>query len=205
MSNRLEQQIGFIVEIDKLKTILRRTLIIDRSRRENDAEHSWHLATMALVLSEYAEPGVDIGRVIQMLLWHDLVEIDAGDTFLYDVAGTEGKEAREQQAADRLFGLLPAEQGLAFRALWEEFEARTTPDAKFARALDRVQPMLHNFHTQGGTWREYGVTLDQVLSRKALVNDASPRLWAYVQDMLAEAVRRGYLAEKIPDNQSLSA
>jgi putative hydrolase of HD superfamily len=205
MTNRLEQQINFIVEIDKLKTILRRTLIIDRSRRENDAEHSWHLATMALVLSEYAEPGVDIGRVIQMLLWHDLVEIDAGDTFLYDVAGTEDKEAREQQAADRLFGLLPAEQGTAFRALWEEFEARQTPDAKFARALDRVQPMLHNFHTQGGTWREYGVTLDQVLARKALVNDASPRLWAYVQEMLAEAVRRGYLAEKRPDNQSLSA
>lgn len=196
MDNRLAQQMAFIVEIDKLKTILRRTLIMDASRRENDAEHSWHLATMALVLAEYAEPGVDIGRVIRMLLWHDLVEIDAGDTFLYDVAGTEDKEAREQQAADRLFGMLPAEQGAAFRALWDEFEARETKDAKFARAIDRVQPMLHNFHTKGGTWREYGVTLDQVLARKSLVVEASPRLWAYVQEMLAEAVRRGYLAEK---------
>ncbi|WP_341703353.1 HD domain-containing protein [Ferrovibrio sp.] len=195
-ADRLHRQVGFILEIDKLKLILRRTLLIDRSRRENDAEHSWHLAMMAMVLAEYAEPGVDIGRVIRMLLLHDLVEIDAGDTFLYDAVAEADKEAREQQAAERLFGLLPDGQGDGFRALWDEFEARETADARFARALDRVQPMLHNFHTEGGTWREYGVTLDQVRSRKRLIADASPRLWAYVEALLDEAVRRGYLAEK---------
>lgn len=193
---RLHQQIGFILEIDKLKLIIRRTLLIDQSRRENDAEHSWHLAMMALVLAEYAEPGVDIGRVIHMLLLHDLVEIDAGDAFFYDVAAEADKAAREQQAAERLFGLLPEGQGEGLRALWEEFEARETADARFARALDRVQPMLHNFHTEGGTWKEYGVTLDQVRSRRALIADASPQLWDYVDGLLVEAVRRGFLAEK---------
>jgi putative hydrolase of HD superfamily len=193
---RLHQQIGFILEIDKLKGIVRRTLLIDQSRRENDAEHSWHLAMMALVLAEYAEPGVDIGRVIRMLLLHDLVEIDAGDAFFYDAAAEADKEARERQAAERLFGLLPDGQGGDFRALWEEFEARETADARFARALDRVQPMLHNFHTEGGTWREYGVTLDQVRSRRALIADASTPLWDYVDGLLVEAVRRGFLAEK---------
>ncbi|MFC3676921.1 HD domain-containing protein [Ferrovibrio xuzhouensis] len=193
---RLHQQIGFILEIDKLKLIIRRTLLIDQSRRENDAEHSWHLAMMALVLAEYAEPGVDIGRVIHMLLLHDLVEIDAGDAFFYDAAAEADKAAREQQAAERLFGLLPDGQGEGLRALWEEFEARETADARFARALDRVQPMLHNFHTEGGTWKEYGVTLDQVRSRRALIADASPQLWAYVDGLLVEAVRRGFLAEK---------
>ena len=195
-TERLHQQIGFILEIDKLKLIVRRTLLIDRSRRENDAEHSWHLAMMALVLAEYAEPGVDIGRVIRMLLLHDLVEIDAGDAFFYDAAAEADKEAREQEAAERLFGLLPDGQGAAFRALWDEFEARETADARFARALDRVQPMLHNFHTEGGTWLEYGVTLDQVRSRRALIADASPRLWDYIEGLLGEAVRRGFLAEK---------
>ena len=195
-TERLHQQIGFILEIDKLKLIVRRTLLIDRSRRENDAEHSWHLAMMALVLAEYAEPGVDIGRVIRMLLLHDLVEIDAGDAFFYDAAAEADKEAREQEAAERLFGLLPEGQGAAFRALWDEFEARETADARFARALDRVQPMLHNFHTEGGTWLEYGVTLDQVRSRRALIADASPRLWDYIEGLLGEAVRRGFLAEK---------
>lgn len=193
---RLHQQIGFILEIDKLKLIVRRTLLIDQSRRENDAEHSWHLAMMALVLAEYAEPGVDIGRVIHMLLLHDLVEIDAGDAFFYDAAAEADKAAREQQAAERLFGLLPDGQGVGLRALWEEFEARETADARFARALDRVQPMLHNFHTEGGTWKEYGVTLDQVRSRRALIAEASPQLWDYVDGLLAEAVRRGFLAEK---------
>lgn len=193
---RLHQQIGFILEIDKLKLIVRRTLLIDQSRRENDAEHSWHLAMMALVLAEYAEPGVDIGRVIRMLLLHDLVEIDAGDAFFYDAAAEADKAAREQQAAERLFGLLPGGQGEDLRVLWEEFEARETADARFARALDRVQPMLHNFHTEGGTWKEYGVTLDQVRSRRALIADASPQLWDYVDGLLVEAVRRGFLAEK---------
>jgi putative hydrolase of HD superfamily len=196
VSERLHQQIGFILEIDKLKGIVRRTLLIDQSRRENDAEHSWHLAMMALVLAEYAEPGVDIGRVIHMLLVHDLVEIDAGDAFFYDAAAEADKESRERQAAERLFGLLPDGQGEGLRALWEEFEARKTADARFARALDRVQPMLHNFHTEGGTWKEYGVTLDQVHSRRALIADASPRLWAYMEGLLAEAVRRGFLTEK---------
>src|SRR6056297_294642 len=155
---RLEQQVAFILEIDRLKTIYRRTYLTDTSRFENSAEHSWHIAVMAMLLAEHANTlEVDQLRVIKMLLIHDLVEIDAGDTFAYDTAAHADKAAREQAAADRLFGLLPADQAAEFRALWDEFESRQTPEAKFAGALDRLQPLLHNLYTHGRSWREHGV------------------------------------------------
>jgi putative hydrolase of HD superfamily len=150
--SRLTQQIQFIIEIDQLKQVLRQTLLNDGSRRENSAEHSWHLAMMVIVLAEYAPQGVTLLSAIKMVLLHDLVEIDAGDTFCYDVQGNESKAQREAQAALRLFGLLPADQASELRSLWEEFEAQQTPTAKFAAALDRIQPLLHNQQNRGGTW-----------------------------------------------------
>jgi putative hydrolase of HD superfamily len=192
--DRLTQQIGFILEIDKLKSVLRQTLLVDRSRRENTAEHSWHLAMMAIALADYADRPVDIGRVIRMLLVHDLVEIDAGDTFVYDVAANRDKAAREALAAERIFGLLPADQGSELRALWQEFEARTTPDASFAAALDRLQPLLHNYHTEGSTWRQHGITVDQVLTLNRTIAQGSQRLWDYTERLIADAVVRGFLA-----------
>jgi putative hydrolases of HD superfamily len=193
LNSRLAQQIQFILEIDKLKTILRQTLLIDESRRENSAEHSWHLAMMAIVLAEYAPETVDVLRVIKMLLIHDLVEIDAGDTFCYDVQGNSDKAIREAQAADRLFGLLPPDQELEMRSLWQEFEARETPAAKFAAALDRIQPFLHNRETRGGTWRLHGVTRDRVLQRMAPVQDGTPELWPFIQSAIEGCIAAGYL------------
>jgi putative hydrolase of HD superfamily len=192
---RLARQIGFVVEIDRLKHILRQTQIMDGSRRENDAEHSWHIAVMAMVLAEYAPANVSIARVLRMLLIHDLVEIDAGDTFVYDTAGLRDQAERERRAADRIFGLLPPDQAEEFRALWDEFEERRTPDAIFARAIDVMQPLLHNYHTQGGTWRQHGITADRVRARKSAIAAASPELWDYAQRVIEDAVRRGYLVE----------
>ncbi|MBW4624220.1 MAG: HD domain-containing protein [Brasilonema octagenarum HA4186-MV1] len=190
---RLTQQIQFIIEIDKLKQILRQTLLTDGSRRENSAEHSWHLAIMAVVLAEYAPEGVDLSRAIKMLLIHDLVEIDAGDTFCYDVQGNESKQEREAQAALRLFGLLPADQASELRSVWEEFETLQTPTAKFAAALDRIQPLLHNQQTQGGTWRIHSVTRDQVMKRVAPVETGTPELWSFVQQLIEDCIAAGYL------------
>ena len=191
---RLARQIAFIVEIDKLKQVLRQTILVDRSRRENDAEHSWHIATMVVVLDEYAEPEVDRLRVLKMLLIHDIVEIDAGDTFLYDTAHAASQAAREQAAAARLYGLLPPDQGAALRALWDEFEAGETRDARFAKALDRLQPMLHNLHTEGAMWRAHGVTAADVLARNAVMARGSPALWEYAQALVHDAVKKGWLA-----------
>ncbi len=190
---RLVAQLDFVVELDRLKQVFRRTWLIDRSRRENDAEHSWQMAAMALVLDEHAVPGVTLSRVIAMLLVHDIVEIDAGDTFFYDTAAALDQEAREQVAADRLYGLLPPDQGRALRALWDEFEARETPDARFAKALDRLQPLLHNYHTAGGTWAEAGIAAAEVLRRKRVIGDGAPALWAYAQGLVADGVARGFL------------
>lgn len=194
-TNRLTQQIQFIIEIDKLKLILRQTLLTDGSRRENSAEHSWHLAIMAMILAEYAPEGVDQLRAIKMLLIHDLVEIDAGDTFCYDVQANENKAANEDQAALRLFGLLPADQAEEMRSLWQEFEARKTPTAKFAAALDRIQPMLSNQLTSGGTWRIHGITRDQVMKRIAPVETGTPELWFFIQQLIEDCVAAGYLQE----------
>lgn len=193
-TNRLAQQIQFIIEIDKLKQVLRQTLLTDGSRQENSAEHSWHIAIMAIVLAEYASESVDVLRAIEMLLIHDLVEIDAGDTFCYDLKGNEDKAAREALAATRLFGLLPEEQGVELRSLWEEFEAQETPDARFAAALDRLQPLLHNQQTQGGTWRIHGIKQDQVRRRMHPVLDGAPALWPLVEKVIEDSVAAGYLS-----------
>lgn len=194
-SDRLQRQLAFIVEIDKAKSILRNSLVIEEGRRENDAEHAWHLAVMARLLAEYARDEIDIDRVIEMLLVHDLVEIDAGDTFIYDTEARERQAAKERAAADRIFGLLPPDQAAALRAAWEEFEARQTPEAKFAFALDRLQPLLLNFHTRGHAWRKHGVRREQVAAVNATIADGAPELWEYARGLIDEAVRRGYLSE----------
>lgn len=195
MTDRLTAQIAFILEIDKLKTILRQNVpITEPHRRENDAEHSWHLAMMAMVLAEHADAPVDVARVMKMLLIHDIVEIDAGDTFIYDDAAHHDKEEREQAAAARLFGLLPDDQAAELRRLWEEFEARETADARFATALDRLQPVLLNVATQGRKWRENGVTADKVLARNSSrIGEASTPLWDYARSLIEGAVRDGFL------------
>jgi len=195
-SSRLAQQVEFIVEIDKLKQVYRRTWLTDKSRQENDAEHSWHLGMMAILLLEHAQqPELDVLRVLKMVLIHDLVEIDAGDTFVYDDAGAVDKAERENAAADRVFGLLPADQAAELRAIWEEFEARQTMEAKYAAALDRFQPMLHNYRTQGKAWQEHGITADQVIARNQHIAEGSPALWDYAQEFVADAVAKGYLRE----------
>jgi putative hydrolase of HD superfamily len=190
----LENQISFLLECDRLKTVLRQSTISDGSRRENSAEHSWHLAILALVLAGHAPPGTDLSRVLAMVLIHDLVEIDAGDLFVYaDAAAQERQEAAERAAADRIFPLLPTPQGQQLRALWDEFEERATPEARFARALDRLQPMLLNTVTQGGTWAAHGITADQVLQRVKLIEDGSPSLGAFARQLVLDSVDRGLL------------
>jgi len=196
--NRLNQQIQFILEIDRLKQILRQTLLIDGSRRENSAEHSWHLAIMAMVLAEHAPVGTDLPQALKMLLIHDLVEIDAGDTFCYDAAAHLDKTEREQQAADRIFGLLPADQALELRHLWEEFEAQATVTAKFAAALDRLQPILHNQQTEGGTWKQHSISQAQVMRRVAPIETGAPELWPLVQQIVADCIAAGYLIANEP-------
>jgi putative hydrolase of HD superfamily len=194
---RLARQIRFIVEVDQLKGIFRQTLLTRSRRRENDAEHSWHLCLCAIVLAEYANaPHLDLLRVLKMLILHDIVEIDAGDTFAYDTAGMAGQHAREARAARRIFGLLPPDQAAEFRALWDEFEARATAESKFAAALDRFQPMLLNCRTSGAAWRKHGVTHDRVVARNRHVADGSTELWEYAEKMLQAAVAAGHLAPK---------
>jgi putative hydrolase of HD superfamily len=189
--DRLAQQIAFLVQADRLKTILRRTPLSDNSRLENSAEHSWHLALAALALGEYAPTGVDVGRVLQLVVIHDLVEIDAGDTFAYDPAAHVTKDERERAAADRLFGMLPPDQRARFRALWDEFEAHVTIESRFANALDRFQALLLNAHAGGGSWATHGVRRSQVLTRMAPVESAVPSLWPYVLDVIDRACESG--------------
>jgi putative hydrolase of HD superfamily len=195
VDTRLAQQIAFVMEIDRLKTILRQTSLMDNSRRENSAEHSWHLAVMALTLGEYAEPGTDLTRVVKMVLVHDIVEIDAGDTFAYDVQGYTDKNEREERAASRIFGLLPDAQRDELLALWHEFEAITTSEARFANALDRLEPLLGNYATGGGSWLKAGVTLAKVQKRMEPIGNVSAELGAYVQQILADSVAKGYIRE----------
>ncbi|WP_332457840.1 HD domain-containing protein [Tumebacillus avium] len=186
----------FLVEIDKLKSIYRRAVLMNRSRNENDAEHSWHLAVMAMVLLEHANESVDVLRVLKMLLVHDIVEIDAGDVSAYDLAGQAGKQERELAAAKRIFGLLPEEQREELFELWVEFEERKSAEAQFAAALDRLAPLLHNYQTEGQTWKEHGITLDMVLARNSQIGQGSERLWAFAQEIIRESVEKGYLPEK---------
>jgi putative hydrolase of HD superfamily len=189
---RLAHQIRFIVEIDKLKTISRRTYLMNAERFENSAEHSWHLALMAILLAEHANEPVDVARVIKMVLVHDIVEIDAGDTYYYDTVGAVDKADRERAAADRLFGLLPPDQAQELRRLWEEFETCQTSDARFAASLDRFIPQLHNYHTHGKSWQEHGITVDRVIERNSCIADGSTILWEWAQELLGDAVTKGF-------------
>ena len=191
----LDEQMRFVNEAGRLKGVLRQTRLTEPARRENSAEHSWHLAVMALVLAGHAPPGTDLSRVIAMLLVHDMVEIDAGDLFLYaDAAQHARQQQAERAAADRIFALLPAGQAARVRALWDEFTERGTPEAKFARAMDRLQPMLANVQAGGGTWAEHGITAEQVLRNVALIEDGSAVLGRYARDLVERAVGDGLLA-----------
>lgn len=194
---RLSKQIEFIMEIDKLKSIYRRAVILDRSRNENDAEHSWHLAMMAVVLYEHANnKSLDLLRVIKMVLVHDVVEIDAGDTFAYDLEGHKEKYNKEFSAANRLFGILPIDQRDELFNLWIEFEERKTPESQFAAAIDRLAPLLLNYYTEGQTWKKHGVTSDIVMSRNSFIGEGSEDLWNFAQEFIQDAVEKGYLPIK---------
>jgi putative hydrolase of HD superfamily len=194
---RLESQVGFILEVDKLKEVFRQTLCTQSRRAENDAEHSWHLCLAVIVLAEHAnKPGLDVLRVLKMLIIHDLVEIDAGDTFAYDTARMAGQHEREALAADRIFGLLPADQCAEFRGLWDEFEERATPEARFAAAIDRFQPVLLNCSTEGAAWKRHGVTADRVRERNSHIAEGSAALWGEAARMIKQAVDSGHLDSK---------
>jgi len=186
MSDRLEAQIAFLNEADKLKSVLRATRLIDADRYENSAEHSWHIMLYALVLADQAGPGVQIDRILKMLLIHDIVEIDAGDAPIHGNVDHAAMAAKEAAAADRLFGLLPADQADEFRALWDEFETATSPDARFAKAIDRIQSPVTNLANGGGSWIDYNVTLDQLDRRVGVpIQRGAPRLWAWLRPKLA--------------------
>jgi len=191
--NRLTRQIDFLVEIDKLKTVFRRAYIADASRRENSAEHSWHIAMMAMILAEYCQQDVDLFRVIKMLLIHDIVEIDAGDTGIYDDVAALDKAERETLAAVRVFSLLPQEQAEDLRKIWDEFEQGASPEARFARAMDRLIPLIHNYYTRGKRWKEDGITHAQVLAVNQTIREGSQELWEFALSLIDESVSRGYL------------
>ncbi|MFG2072031.1 HD domain-containing protein [Nonomuraea maritima] len=193
--DRLNAQIAFAIEIDKLKRIIRRNHLIDGSRRENTAEHSWHVGMLAMIFGEHAPPGTDLQRVVAMLLVHDLVEIDAGDTFIYDPVEVAAQAEAERAAADRIFGLLPADQSAWMRELWDEFEAMRTPEAKFAKALDRFSPILANHLTEGGTWPLFKVKAAQVKEKVRIIQEGSPSLGAYALELVELSVAKGHLAE----------
>src|SRR5688572_29456335 len=193
-SGRLANQMRFLFEIDKLKEVQRRTRLPQSQRPENSAEHTWHITLMAFILAEHAAPaGVDAIRVMKMLLIHDIVEIDAGDTFGYDTAGHADKYEREVRAADRIFGLLPAEQAAELRALWDEFEAGETAESKFALSMDRFQAVMVNYLSNGGSWREHHVTADRVFARNQAIANGSPALWDYARGLIEDAVAKGWL------------
>lgn len=188
MNSKLIKDMEFIVEIDKMKNIYRMTQVIGEDKKENDAEHSWHISTMAIILSEYSNEDIDLLKVVKMLLIHDLVEIYAGDTFCYDVKANEDKKEREVKAADKIYGMLDKEKGIDLRELWDEFEEGISPEAKFAAAMDRLQPILSNYHNGGGTWKEFGINKSQVYKRLAPVKEASDDLWKYVEDLINKAI-----------------
>ena len=197
MKTRIKQQIDFIIEVDKLKRIYRQNIITDKSRHETDAEHSWHLALMAVLLAEHVggDSSLDVLRVMKMVLIHDLVEIDAGDTYCYDVESGIDQIAREKVAAARVFPLLPPDQAQEFMQLWEEFEARETPEARFAGVLDRLQPLLLHYSTQGQSWKEHGITSDKVRDRNKATRGVSGSLGDLVDAIIEECIDKGYLAK----------
>ncbi len=192
--DRLDMQLKFTAEIDKMTSVLRRTMLLDKSRRENDAEHSWHIAVMALLFEEYVSEPVDIGHVVKMCVVHDLIEIYAGDTFAYDVKGNLDKAEREEKAADKLFAILPEEQGAYIRALWEEFDGMETADSKYAACLDRIQPFFHNTLTEGHTWVESGTTdRAAVEKRMSIVKKFMPSVYPWVEKNIDNAIAKGWL------------
>lgn len=194
--SRIEQQLDFMREIDGMKQIGRQTYLRDASRKENDAEHSWHLAMMALIMSEHANESIDVLRVISMVLVHDLVELDAGDTYAYDDAGNATKRQREVAAADRIFHILPEDQAVFVRDLWDEFEAAETPEAKFAHTLDNIQPMMLNDATDGKAWKEHEVKVSQILHRNEHTMDGSQEMWDYAKEhMIEKNVKRGVIID----------
>ena len=195
MDDRLKEQIDFILEIDKMKEILRQNYLADGSARENDADHSWHLAMMALILSEYSNEKVDVTRVVPMVLTHDLVEIDAGDTYAYDEAGALTKEKREKAAADRIFGILPKEQGTWMRGLWDEFEACNTPESKFAHVLDNSLPLFLNHAAGGISWKEHKVKRSQIYKRNRITGDGSAKIWEYMHELIQENINKGNIID----------
>lgn len=194
--DKLKKLLSFIVEVDKIKNIMRRTLLVDGSRRENDAEHSWHLAIMAMLLTEYADDkNFNLDKVLKMVIVHDLVEIYAGDTFAFDVKGNLEKEDKEKQAADKLFGQLPSNQGKQLRKLWEDFDEAKTPEARYAAALDRLQPFIHNLCTEGHTWVQGKVTKEQVYKRSGLAMEVLPALKPWMEEQINEAIKKGWISE----------
>lgn len=192
--DRLLKQIEFITEIDKLKQVYRQNVVIGTTRNENDAEHSWHLAIMAILLSEYVDDkDLNLLQVIKMLIIHDLVEIYAGDTFCYDEKAKEDKGQREKKAAERLFNILPSDQAGEMMALWKEFEEKETVEARFAACMDRLQPLILNYNTQGHTWQKHGVTSEKVLKRNEPLKETTPDLWDYVQELIESSIQQGIL------------
>jgi putative hydrolase of HD superfamily len=192
LDSRLRDHLTFLIEVDRLKTVLRASPLAAADRRENDAEHSWHLALMVMTLAEYADEPIDVGHTIKLVVVHDLVEIYAGDTPIYDTELAKSQQDREEAAADRLFGILPGDSGRALRALWDEFEERKTPEARFAKAMDRLQPLLLNWMAEGGTWRTPGVTADDVRSRKKAIGEGSAALFEAAMQLIDEGERRGW-------------
>ena len=197
--DRLGRQLAFLVELDKAKSVYRQSYLTDESRKENDGEHMWHLAMFVLILAEHAGEPIDVGKVLKMVLIHDIVEIDAGDTYIYDEVARATQAAREAAAADRLYGLLPPDQGEELRAVWEEFEARVTAESRFAAAVDRLQPVLLNLATKGRAWAEHAMTADRVRAVNEKIALGSPVLWEHVRGLLDQAVTDGYLPEPDPD------
>lgn len=193
---RLEKQMAFIREVDKVKEIFRQTYLADGSRKENDAEHSWHMALMAVLLKEYANEEVHLEKVIPMVLIHDLVEIDAGDTYAYDDKGAATKRERETKAADRIFGILPKDQAKWFRDLWEEFEAYETADAKYARMLDNSQPLLLNDASDGRSWTEHGVRKSQIYKRNEHTAEGSEKVWEYMEQLIEKHIQLGHVIDE---------
>ena len=192
-TDKLLQQINFIKEIDKIKYIERKTKLFNSDRRENDAEHSWHLAMMTIVLAEHSDVPIDVLKVLKMVLIHDIVEIDAGDTFIYDTEKNHTNTDEERTAANRIFGMLPKEQADELISIWEEFENGETHEAKFARSMDRFEPLLQNASNNGGTWTEFGVSYDKVYEKKKDIKEGSSSLWSYAENLINESVEKGIL------------
>lgn len=192
-SKELLQQLDFIKEIDKIKYIQRKTKLFNSDRNENDAEHSWHLAMMVIVLANHSNEAVDVLKVIKMVLIHDIVEIDAGDTFIYDTNKNHSNTEKERVAANRIFGLLPNKQSEELIAIWEEFEAGETNEAKFARAMDRLEPLLQNVSNNGGTWKEFGVGYSKVYEKKQVIAEGSKTIWDFAENLIDESVDKGIL------------